>query len=699
MDISNVQKSDQAGESSHPKHNAIEPEHGNVEKPVNNTLAGKSSVGTTRVLRSRSQEKLTVAEPSINTAKISSRRKQNKAKKKKGGESSDEFSKARKRLGYLLHRISYEQNLIDVYSGEGWKGQSLEKIKPDKELQRARDEIFRCKLKIRDFFRHVDTLCSEGRLPDSLFDADGEIDSEDIFCAKCQSDNLTTNNDIILCDGVCERGFHQLCLQPPLITVPLGDDGWLCPGCDCKVDCFDLLNESQGTDLSIEDNWEKVFPEAALAAAAANDKIHSFGLSSDDSDDNDYNPDGPDVDDEMVQGDDSGSSETEYISASSELEVSPNDDQFLGLPSDDSEDDDFDPDVLHLREQNKMENSSSDFTSDSEDLDATIKEAEQLENLSDDGSKHSSHSDDQKSEYVGSRCPGKDDLSSMLELDPGQDSAPLSGKRLVERLDYKKLYEETYGGTSSDSSDDGDWNDSKVPCEGSRSSEEVLLSSPNNCPINKNGKNKNKGKFHLKNSDHCSSGRRTRQKLNIEVANDSTALFHEVSTGSGSSRTRVRRQPNKRFGETVTQGLNKYFEENQYPDRTRKQELGEELGITAQQVSKWFENARWSFNHSSSMGTGKNALKLTPTPTNEKPPETEANVKITEYFENDREDNNFSTEESCTRRRSKSSFQSQASDHTSGPNVEAAKSLACSPDAQVLCSSSTKKKKRGRSSV
>lgn len=39
-----------------------------------------------------------------------------------------------------------------------------------------------------------------------------------IFCAKCSSKELSTDNDIILCDGACERGFHQLCLDPPLLT-------------------------------------------------------------------------------------------------------------------------------------------------------------------------------------------------------------------------------------------------------------------------------------------------------------------------------------------------------------------------------------------------------------------------------------------------------------------------------------------------
>lgn len=121
-----------------------------------------------------------------------------------------------------------------------------------------------------------------------------------IFCAKCESTELPADNDIILCDGACERGFHQLCLEPPLLkddsmskptpnsssqlaflfflefvvscscfylffftliisfslSVPPDDEGWLCPGCDCKVDCIELLNDSQGTNLSILDTWE-----------------------------------------------------------------------------------------------------------------------------------------------------------------------------------------------------------------------------------------------------------------------------------------------------------------------------------------------------------------------------------------------------------------------------------------------------------
>lgn len=123
---------------------------------------------------------------------------------------------------------------------------SLEKIKPEKEIERAKSDINRYKLKIRDLFQRIDTSCEEGRIPESLYDSEGLIDSEDvgylfsyfyfsisfymalgiayvslllwqIFCSKCGQTEVRLDNDIILCDGACERGFHQFCLEPPLL--------------------------------------------------------------------------------------------------------------------------------------------------------------------------------------------------------------------------------------------------------------------------------------------------------------------------------------------------------------------------------------------------------------------------------------------------------------------------------------------------
>ena len=34
--------------------------------------------------------------------------------------------------------------------------------------------------------------------------------------------------------------FRNLC---NIVSVPPGDEGWLCPACDCKLDCIDFIDE------------------------------------------------------------------------------------------------------------------------------------------------------------------------------------------------------------------------------------------------------------------------------------------------------------------------------------------------------------------------------------------------------------------------------------------------------------------------
>ncbi|XP_042493846.1 homeobox protein HAT3.1-like isoform X2 [Macadamia integrifolia] len=459
-----------------------------------------------------------------------------------------------------------------------------EKIKPEKELQRASTEILRCKQKIRILFQHIDSSCAEGRLQESLFDSDGQIYSEDIFCAKCGSKDLTTTNDIILCDGMCNRGFHQMCLDPPLLKeeIPPGDECWLCPGCDCKVDCINLLNDSLGTDLSTADHWEKVFPEAA--ATAARDKPDDdLGLPSDDSEDDDYNPDGP-QDDGKAQTEDSSFEESDFTSASEDSRALPNDDLYLGLLSDDAEDNDYDPNALDHDELIKKESSSSDFTSDSEDFSAS--------------------GDDSMSFGVVevAESLSVDDAKSFIGSDP--NATLVSRKRNVERLDYKKLHDETYGNVPSDSSDDEDWTEGNASSKGK--------SNPlGNCTMSRKGNSSstlNETSKDIKRNSRetqITPERNIRQKLDIEGINKSVRCKHKDGSEAFSSEKLATASPSRSLGKVATQRLSESLRENQYPDRSTKEKLVKELGITLRQVSKWFENARRSLRLSANIGVSK----------------------------------------------------------------------------------------------
>ncbi|XP_050388303.1 pathogenesis-related homeodomain protein [Argentina anserina] len=571
----------------------------------------RSLVSSDRVLRSRMGEKPEAPELNNNVATLDSsnnvanasneKERKRKRRKKKHREriAADEFSRIRSHLRYFLNRINYEKSLIDAYSGEGWKGNSLEKVRPEKELQRATSEILRRKSKIRDLFQRLDSLCAEGMLPKSLFDEEGEIESEDIFCAKCGSKDIYAENDIILCDGACDRGFHQHCLEPPLLSeaIPPDDEGWLCPGCDCKVDCIDLLNESQGTDLSITDSWEKVFPEAALAALSGQHQENNQGLPSDDSDDNDYDPDGPETDEE-VQGAESSSDESEYASASDGLETpKTNDEQYLGFPSDDSEDDDFNPNAPDPTEDVKQDSSSSDFTSDSEDLAAVLDE--DTKSFENGGGPQSSvlkantrlrGSDGKSSKRGQKRHSTKDELSSLLKSDHGQDdSAPVSGKRHVERLDYKKLHDEEYGNIPT--SDDEDYNETSAPRKRKKGTGRVSPKSLEGKPSTiRNGVTTKDIKDDPDKNEH--TPRRTPRRRSSATGNCTPNELLKSSPKSGSTSGQARASTYRRLGEAVTQRLYTSFKENQYPDRSMKERLAQELGVMAKQVSKWFENAR-----------------------------------------------------------------------------------------------------------
>jgi hypothetical protein len=190
-------------------------------------------------------------------------------------------------------------------------------------------------------------------------------------------------------------------------------------------------------ELRFHSSMQKVFPEAAAAANGVN-QLDPLDLPSDDSEDDDYNPDGPEGNNEEENGGDNNGEEGEDTEQESEEEDSSTDDSDFytdsedenvpkkaknqkkqldieALPSEDSEDDDFDPERRNSEEENseKMLNSDeSDFTSDSDEFcDELVKKT--------DGN-------------VVSAPP--------LDQDVVDSDVPMTGRRQKEPTDYKKLY-------------------------------------------------------------------------------------------------------------------------------------------------------------------------------------------------------------------------------------------------------------------
>ena len=139
---------------------------------------------------------------------------------------------------------SEHQSLLDAYADDGWRGRGRARPKPQGELARAREKIFSAKLKIREMFETLEFDPREREIT-TVEDELGETDAADIFCSACGMADDRSDDDILLCDGFCDRAYHQSCVVPVVKTedIPPEDEGWLCPRCDARRVIYVLNGE------------------------------------------------------------------------------------------------------------------------------------------------------------------------------------------------------------------------------------------------------------------------------------------------------------------------------------------------------------------------------------------------------------------------------------------------------------------------
>ncbi|XP_061361975.1 pathogenesis-related homeodomain protein [Gastrolobium bilobum] len=422
-------------------------------------------------------------------AKIQKHKRRRKKRRKRDNVDLDDASRLLRRTRYLLIKMKLEQNLIDAYSGEGWKGQSREKIRPEKELQRAKKQILKCKLSIRDAIRQLDSLSSLGSIEDSVIAPDGSVYHEHIFCAICKLREAFPDNDIILCDGTCNRAFHQRCLNPPLDTenIPPGDQGWFCKYCECKIEILEATNAHLGTQFSLDSTWQDVFKEEAAI------------------------PDG----------------DTSLLNQEEEW------------PSDDPEDDDYNPERKedsHSIHTEGIDDNASDDLSSYSGLWSLSGECSPV----DEGISH---------EYCS--------VNSYIDSDESGELA--GGRRQRKAVDYKKLYDEMFGKDAppyEQVSEDEDWG-----------------------PGKRKRREKESDAVNTLMTLHESENKYPNNENNDRIRGNSSAV-------------QIRRSC-FRIPHDAVEKLRQAFAENELPPRSVKEGLSKELGIDAGKVSKWFKNARY----------------------------------------------------------------------------------------------------------
>ena len=204
-------------------------------------------------------------------------------RKRKAVSMMSEFHAFRQQVRKILAKISYQQQVVQAHLSDVRGASSKGRVLDNTTLELARGTIAWEELSLRRCLLNLVSIHHEYEsLPESVFEDDG-IDAGDIQCCACNATNCSDSNDILLCDGPCQRAYHQNCLSPPVAPedIPPGDEDWFCHQCDTLLDCLDMINEQYESfrELPTIDSFGKVcerfFPEHSIVQRCSGSTPHS----------------------------------------------------------------------------------------------------------------------------------------------------------------------------------------------------------------------------------------------------------------------------------------------------------------------------------------------------------------------------------------------------------------------------------------
>eukprot|EP00898_Chlorokybus_atmophyticus_P006525 jgi/Chlat1/6874/Chrsp51S00513 len=478
-----------------------------------------------------------------------------------------------------LTRVRREKALIEAYAGEGWKGANRDKPRPESELQRAQLQILKSKVKLREAIHSLDKLSAVGRLPPEAFDEHGEVDAQNMSCCMCDVQESWDDNDLVLCDGECDRGYHQHCIWPPLSIndLPDGDEGWLCPLCDIKVDCLTSINEEFGTELHIGSSWEDVFPEEATKLAEAGDAAimaDDGHVSEEDEEDDDFDPDKPEESEDDGEVEDGGDIEA------------------------DGEGDSDEEDENEENEEDEEEQSEPEAGEQDEDLDG-VEDSELADLMAD-------QQEDEKPSTSGQQ----EEPQSVI----------LNRRRERPRVDYHALNEAMFGNKESFegefAEEEVDWktaNTRRSKRKADRPARAADADAPG--PVEKKPRRQPTAKKQSarKEAAHKEDGPTTRAKR-LRMSSDANN-----SVAAKRRRIAKRRSDSRSGGSRKATALQNLFEKTWFPTREEQDATTKSLSISRELMINWFKNARRKAKYHN---TAKQPPAEVETPEPASPPQT-----------------------------------------------------------------------------